>query len=217
GLGVGIDYSLFIVTRYRENRATGMEIEAAVGRSVATAGSAVLFAGTTVVIAICGLVIAGIPYVARLGYMAGIVVAVMMTAALTLLPAIIAVVGTGIDRWKVPSLIRHPDRAVAAGEDPTSPAGTVWERLARLAARHERRAGVRRRHHRFLHRHRRPDQRPSPLLHRRRGAVVVLPADARVPLDPRAAHRRGDEPALGRGRVRRHRGGVPMGMGEGPH
>ena len=86
GLGVGIDYSLFIVTRYRENRADGMELEAAVGRSVATAGSAVLFAGTTVVIAICGLAISGIPYVARLGYMAGIVVAVMMLAALTLLP-----------------------------------------------------------------------------------------------------------------------------------
>ena len=87
GLGVGIDYSLFIVTRYRENRAAGMDIEAAVGRSVATAGSAVLFAGTTVVIAVCGLMIAGIPYVARLGYMSGIVVAVMMLAALTLLPA----------------------------------------------------------------------------------------------------------------------------------
>ena len=132
GLGVGIDYSLFIVTRYRENRATGLELEAAVGRSVATAGSAVLFAGTTVVIAICGLAIAGIPYVARLGYMAGIVVAVMMLAALTLLPAIIAVVGNGIDRWKVPSLIHHPDRAVAAGEDPTRPraacgsAGRRW-------------------------------------------------------------------------------------------
>ena len=136
GLGVGIDYSLFIVTRYRENRATGIELEAAVGRSVATAGSAVLFAGTTVVIAMCGLAIAGIPYVARLGYMAAIVVAVMILAALTLLPSIIAVVGNGIDRWKVPSLIHHPDRAVAAGEDPTPPAGSVWERWATLVARH---------------------------------------------------------------------------------
>jgi RND superfamily putative drug exporter len=135
GLGVGIDYSLFIVTRYRENRATGMALDAAVGRSVATAGSAVLFAGTTVVIAICGLMIAGIPYVARLGYMAGIVVAVMMLAALTLLPAIIAVVGNGIDRWKVPSLIHHPDRAVAAGR-PATPEGGVWERWATLVARH---------------------------------------------------------------------------------
>src|SRR5207344_3057616 len=104
---VGIDYSLFIVTRYRENRAAGMETEAAVGRSVATAGSAVLFAGTTVVIAICGLMIAGIPYVARLGYMAGIVVAVMMLAALTLLPAIIGVVGHRIDKWSIPKFGRH--------------------------------------------------------------------------------------------------------------
>src|SRR5215218_7658206 len=136
GLGVGIDYSLFIVTRYRESLATGLDVEAAVGRSVATAGSAVLFAGTTVVIAICGLVVSGIPYVARLGYMAGLVVAVMMLAALTLLPAIIGVVGHGIDRWKVPSLIHHPDRAVRDGRDPEPPAGTVWERWATLVARH---------------------------------------------------------------------------------
>ena len=61
GLGVGIDYSLFIVTRYRENLAAGMDVEAAVGRSVATAGSAVIFAGTTVVIAICGLAVSGHP------------------------------------------------------------------------------------------------------------------------------------------------------------
>jgi RND superfamily putative drug exporter len=135
GLGVGIDYSLFIVTRYRENLATGLDVEAAVGRSVATAGSAVLFAGTTVVIAICGLLVSGIPYVARLGYMAGLVVAVMMLAALTLLPAIIGAVGHGIDRWKVPSLIHHPDRAVAEGRDP-EPRGTVWERWATLVARH---------------------------------------------------------------------------------
>jgi RND superfamily putative drug exporter len=135
GLGVGIDYSLFIVTRYRENRASGLAIEDAVGRSVSTAGAAVLFAGTTVVIAICGLVVSGIPYVARLGYMAGIVVAVMMLAALTLLPAIIAAVGNNIDRWKVPSLIHHPDRAVAEGKD-VEPRGTVWERWATLVARH---------------------------------------------------------------------------------
>jgi RND superfamily putative drug exporter len=141
GLGVGIDYSLFIVTRYRENRASDMSIEDAVGRSVATAGSAVLFAGTTVVIAICGLAVAGIPYVARLGYMAGIVVAVMMVAALTLLPAIIGVVGNSIDRWKVPSLIHHPDRAARARKDAggvelTSPRASVWERWATLVASH---------------------------------------------------------------------------------
>lgn len=136
GLGVGIDYSLFIVTRYRENLAAGLDVESAVGRSLATAGSAVLFAGTTVVIAVCGLLVSGIPYVARLGYMSGLVVAVMMLAALTLLPAIIGAVGHGIDRWKVPSLIHHPDRAVRAGRDADPPSGTVWERWATLVAKH---------------------------------------------------------------------------------
>ena len=113
GLGVGIDYSLFIVTRYRENVADGMTIEAAAGHSVATAGQAVLFAGCTVVIAICGLAISGIPYVAKLGYMAALVVAVMMLAAITLLPAVIGLVGKNINRWRVPSLIHHRDGPAA--------------------------------------------------------------------------------------------------------
>jgi RND superfamily putative drug exporter len=137
GLGVGIDYSLLIVSRYRENRALDMDVETAIGRSVATAGSAVLFAGTTVVIAICGLAVSGIPYVARLGYMAGIVVLVMMIAALTLLPAVLAIVGNRIDKLKVPSLMHHADRAKAAGHpDPVSPRSTVWERWAHLVASH---------------------------------------------------------------------------------
>ena len=110
GLGVGIDYSLFIVTRYRENLGNGMSIEEACGHSVATAGQAVLFAGCTVVIAICGLAISGIPYVAKLGYMAGLVVLVMMLAAITLLPAVIGLVGRSIDRWKVPTLARRHAR-----------------------------------------------------------------------------------------------------------
>ena len=143
GLGVGIDYSLFIVTRFREGLATGLSVEAAVGRSVATAGSAVLFAGCTVVIAICGLAISGIPYVARLGYMSGMVVAVMMLAALTLLPAIIGVVGHRIDKWQVPSFTRHRGSAgSASGSTPgstpgaASSANSIWARWARCVARH---------------------------------------------------------------------------------
>ncbi|HEX5586107.1 MAG TPA: MMPL family transporter [Acidimicrobiia bacterium] len=139
GLGVGIDYSLFIVTRYREGLASGMGVEEAVGRSVATAGSAVLFAGCTVVIAICGLAVSGIPYVARLGYMAGIVVAVMMLAATTLLPAIIGVIGHRIDKWQVHFGRRRdsvagsvPERQPGAASSSTS----VWARWSRTVASH---------------------------------------------------------------------------------
>jgi RND superfamily putative drug exporter len=130
GLGVGIDYSLFIVTRYRENIADGMAIEEAAGRSVATAGQAVLFAGCTVVIAICGLAISGIPYVAKLGYMAALVVVVMMLAAISLLPAVIGAVGKSINRWRVPSLVHHRDGPARAPED------SIWARWATTVARH---------------------------------------------------------------------------------
>jgi RND superfamily putative drug exporter len=130
GLGVGIDYSLFIVTRYRENLGNGMSIEEAVGHSVATAGQAVLFAGCTVVIAICGLAISGIPYVAKLGYMAGLVVLVMMVAALTLLPAVIGLVGRSIDRWRVPSLARRH------GREGRPEAESIGARWATTVARH---------------------------------------------------------------------------------
>jgi putative drug exporter of the RND superfamily len=131
GLGVGIDYSLFIVTRYRENLAAGMDVEAAVGRSVATAGSAVIFAGSTVVIAICGLAVSGIQYVAFLGYMSAIVVAVMMFAAVTLLPAVIGLIGHRIDSLRVPSLLHHPNR------DPAPKSPTFWERWAVRVAEHK--------------------------------------------------------------------------------
>ena len=133
GLGVGIDYSLFIVTRYRENLAAGMPIEAAVGHSVATAGSAVIFAGCTVVIAISGLAVSGIPYVARLGYMSAMVVAVMMLAAITFLPAVIGIVGHNIDKLRVPSPFHR--KRVGADAAPTGP--TFWERWAVHVAEHK--------------------------------------------------------------------------------
>ncbi len=140
GLGVGIDYSLFIVTRHRENLASGMEMEASIGHAVSTAGQAVLFAGTTVVIAICGLLVAGIPYVAVLGFTAAIVVAVMMLAALTLLPALLGWVGPRIDKGRVPGLHlgRHhheaAQRAAASGEPAKPP---FWERWATGVAKHK--------------------------------------------------------------------------------
>ncbi|HKY68964.1 MAG TPA: MMPL family transporter, partial [Acidimicrobiales bacterium] len=107
GLGVGIDYSLFIVTRHRQNLGEGMDVEEAAGVALATAGQAVLFAGTTVVIAILGLGIAGIPYVTRLGITAAVTVAIMILAALTVLPALLGLVGRRIDSLRVPHLRRR--------------------------------------------------------------------------------------------------------------
>jgi RND superfamily putative drug exporter len=98
GLGVGIDYALFIVTRHRENLRLGMTVEEAAGRALATSGAAVLFAGITVMIAISGLAIAGITLVTVMGLMAALTVAVMVAIALTLLPALLGFAGHKVDQ-----------------------------------------------------------------------------------------------------------------------
>ena len=110
GLGVGIDYALFIVTRHRENLQLGLTVEDAAGRALATAGSAVLFAGITVMIAICGLAIAGIPLVTVMGLTAGLTVAVMVAVALTLLPALLGFAGHKIDSVRLPFMRRRAPR-----------------------------------------------------------------------------------------------------------
>jgi RND superfamily putative drug exporter len=104
GLGVGIDYSLFVITRHREGLHRGYTVEDAAGRAVATAGQAVLIAGGTVVIAICGLAVAGVAAITFMGMGAAIVVAVMVIAALTLLPAMLGFAGHNIDRFGIPGM-----------------------------------------------------------------------------------------------------------------
>jgi len=93
GLGVGIDYALFLLTRYREQLDLGATVPEAVGRAVATAGQAVLFAGGIVVLAILGLVVAGLPFVTAGGIGIAVVVLVMVLAALSLLPALLGLAG----------------------------------------------------------------------------------------------------------------------------
>ncbi len=104
GLGVGIDYSLLIVTRFREGLAKKLSIEDAIAQAAATAGRSVLFAGATVVIAMLGLWAVGIRFVADLGTAAAVVVALSVAVALFVMPAILALVGHRIDRWRVPGL-----------------------------------------------------------------------------------------------------------------
>jgi len=109
GLGVGIDYALFIVTRHKLQLKEGMETRESIARSVATAGGAVVFAGFTVVIALCSLAFAGIPMVATLGFTAAIAVVVAVTAAATLLPAMLAALGPHINSLRVQLGKTHPD------------------------------------------------------------------------------------------------------------
>lgn len=89
GLGVGIDYALFIVTRHRDNLARGMSVPEAAGRATATAGQSVIFAGGTVLVALAGLQFSGVPDFATMGYATGLVVLVTVLAAITLLPALL--------------------------------------------------------------------------------------------------------------------------------
>ncbi|HEV3355041.1 MAG TPA: MMPL family transporter [Acidimicrobiales bacterium] len=125
GLGVGIDYALFIISRHRENLAAGLDIVPSIGRTSATAGQSVLFAGTTVVIAICGLALAGVPFVASLGFATAVVVAVAVAAALTLMPALLGLVGPHINSWELPWTKRDQAEARAGDAGPT-----FWARWA---------------------------------------------------------------------------------------
>jgi RND superfamily putative drug exporter len=134
GLGVGIDYSLFILTRHRQNLTDGMPVLDSIGLANGTAGQAVLFAGTTVVIAICGLALAGIPYVTWLGFTSAMVVLVMMAAAVTLIPALLGVAGERISRAHAP---RHRRRRQRSERPPRTGDGTNgWTRWAQAMARH---------------------------------------------------------------------------------
>jgi putative drug exporter of the RND superfamily len=102
GLGVGIDYALFIVTRYREGVHRGLSSEDATATAINTAGRAVLFAGTTVVISLLGMLLMGLSFVNGLGIGAATVVAVTMVASVTLLPALLGFAQHRVEttRWR---------------------------------------------------------------------------------------------------------------------
>ncbi|HKE73667.1 MAG TPA: MMPL family transporter [Acidimicrobiales bacterium] len=102
GLGVGIDYALFIVTRFRENLHAGHDIERATVVAMDTAGRAVLFAGTTVVISLLGMVVMNVTFITGLAIGTVAVVATTLLASLTLLPALLALAGTRVEktRWR---------------------------------------------------------------------------------------------------------------------
>ncbi|RSM73097.1 hypothetical protein DMB66_03355 [Actinoplanes sp. ATCC 53533] len=104
GLAVAIDYALFIVSRYRAELAAGHSPADAAGRAVGTAGSAVVFAGLTVIIALAGLTVVGVPFLAQMGLAAAFTVAVAVLIALTLLPALLGFTGHRITAGRIRGL-----------------------------------------------------------------------------------------------------------------
>ncbi|MGW5326289.1 MMPL family transporter [Streptomyces sp. NPDC004014] len=124
GLAVGIDYALFIVSRYRAELAEGREREDAAGRAVGTAGSAVVFAGLTVVIALVGLSVVNIPMLTKMGVAAAGTVAIAVLIALTLIPALLGYAGRRIKP------AGEKSRLLGGGRTPKKPGrpnmGTRW-------------------------------------------------------------------------------------------
>jgi RND superfamily putative drug exporter len=125
GLAVGIDYSLFITSRYRQYLAEGLQPEEAAGRATGTAGSAVVFAGATVVIALAGLSVVGIPFLSVMGLAAAGTVAVAVLVALTLLPAFLSFAGDRI----LPRKQRRAGGKPAEESAVTEGFGFTWGRL----------------------------------------------------------------------------------------
>lgn len=126
GIGVGIDYALFIVTRYRQGLASGLEPAAAAVTAIDTAGRAVLFAGTTVVISLGGMLLMGVEFISGIGLSAAGVVAVTMATSITLLPAILGFAGRNIDKLAIPGL----GRGAHGGRE------GFWFRWSRFLQRH---------------------------------------------------------------------------------
>jgi RND superfamily putative drug exporter len=120
GLGVGIDYALLIVARYRENRGTGRDNRTALADAMDSAGSAVVFAGGTIVVAMSALALTRLGFLVSIGISTALVVLGAVAAALTLLPAMLSLLGDRIDRGRLPVRARKID---------------VWGRAAHAVAR----------------------------------------------------------------------------------
>ncbi|TXS28034.1 MMPL family transporter [Streptomyces sp. gb1(2016)] len=129
GLAVGIDYALFITSRYRHYLLEGMDGEEAAGRAAGTAGSAVVFAGATVVIALAGLAVAGVPFLTVMGLAAAATVALAVLVSLTLLPAVLGFAGARV----LPRKQRTRDRTPASA--PTEAEAGFGFRWGRIVAR----------------------------------------------------------------------------------
>jgi RND superfamily putative drug exporter len=121
GLGVGIDYALFMVSRYRSELAAGREVGAAIAAAVRTSGRAIVFAGGTVVVSLLGLLLIGMDFLKGFAVASSLTVAIAVAGAITLVPALLAVIGRRIDRLSI-----HRRGHIAIGRDGL---GRRWARV----------------------------------------------------------------------------------------
>ena len=132
GLAVGIDYALFILSRHRDQLAHGDDVQESIGKSLATSGSAVIFAGMTVIVALVGLFITGIPFLTVMGVAAAATVALSVVVALTMLPAIMGILGERLRPRRTRRLMAEHDGFLPEPDPQQAPRrslGRTWVRL----------------------------------------------------------------------------------------
>src|SRR4051794_12490136 len=134
GIGVGIDYSLLVLTRFRSAMKQGKNRHDAVLEAVTTAGRSAIIAGATVVIAILGLCLTGLTYMYGVAISTSLAVLVVMSASITLLPALLSMLGPRVDKWRLPFLGRRLLRAESNGDSPAARWSHQVQRRPWLAA-----------------------------------------------------------------------------------
>ena len=129
GIGIGVDYALLMVTRFREWRAVGLDARAATVATLDTAGRAVVLAGTTVVISMLGLFAMGLSFMRGAALVTILAVAVVMVASVTLFPALLGYLGTHVDRLRLPLGRRRPQTTAVGGHVEPSRRWLAWSRF----------------------------------------------------------------------------------------